>query len=90
MFPCDQDCGFGQECVCPDDCDCPCSYCVCWLAEVVSKRKAHNTTLAKRNLFGARMWWATCTCGWVQGCHHKQDAQRLEREHNPTEDDVRI
>lgn len=49
----------------------------------MSKRKLpHKITVAKRNLFGKHMWWATCACRvWYQGCHYKQDAQRLAVEH---------
>jgi hypothetical protein len=48
----------------------------------VSKRKpAHKVKVAKRNLYGARLWWGICTCGTKQGWDLKQDAQRFKREH---------
>lgn len=46
------------------------------------KKPQHKVTVAYRNLFGKRFWWATCTCKvFYQGCHLKQDAQRLAAEH---------
>lgn len=51
--------------------------------EVVSKKKPkHRISVARRNLFGSRMWWATCTCKvFYQGCSLKQEAQRMAAEH---------
>lgn len=47
-----------------------------------SKPRKHRTTVAKRTLYGARRWWATCTCRrFYQGCHEKQEALRLAGEH---------
>jgi hypothetical protein len=38
--------------------------------------------VSKRNLFGSRMWWATCSCRkFWQGCHDKAEAERLAGEH---------
>lgn len=46
------------------------------------KKPLHRTSVKKRNLYGSRMWWATCTCKtWFQGCHEKGEAQRLAAEH---------
>jgi hypothetical protein len=48
----------------------------------VARRVTHRITVAKRNLFGSRRWWATCTCHtFYQGCYEKQEAQRLAAEH---------
>jgi hypothetical protein len=48
----------------------------------MSKRKHHRVKVAKRNLYGARRWWATCTCGgFYQGCFDKNEAQRLADGH---------
>ena len=48
----------------------------------MSRRKAaHKVKAAKRNLYGARLWWVTCTCGDKQGYDRKQDAQEYKREH---------
>jgi hypothetical protein len=46
------------------------------------KPARHRVTVAKRNLYGSRLWWATCTCRrFYQGCHEKQEAQRMAAEH---------
>ena len=49
----------------------------------MSKRKvSHRITVARRNLFGSRKWWATFTCKtWYQGCDYKQDALQLAAGH---------
>jgi hypothetical protein len=48
----------------------------------VSRRVTHRITVAKRNLYGVRLWWATCTCKqFYQGCFDKNDAQQLADEH---------
>jgi tagatose-1,6-bisphosphate aldolase len=57
----------------------------------MSPKKAHRTTVRKYNRKGynggfcGRMWWAECTCGWFQGEHEKQEAQRLADEHEEKE-----
>ncbi len=49
--------------------------------------RTHRTAVRKYNrkgFFGGYlgvMWWAECTCPWFQGCHEKQEAQRLATEH---------
>jgi len=49
---------------------------------MAKKKPAHRITVARRNLFGNRMWWVTCTCKvFYQGCHYKQDAERMGAEH---------
>lgn len=45
------------------------------------KRNGHKVKVAKRNLYGARLWWGTCTCGLKQGWCFKQDAQKFKQEH---------
>lgn len=48
----------------------------------MSRRVTHRITVAKRNLYGVRLWWATCTCKqFYQGCFDKNDAQQLADEH---------
>lgn len=48
----------------------------------MSRRVTHKITVAKRNLHGSRMWWATCTCEkLLQGCFDKSDAVRMAADH---------
>ena len=52
-------------------------------------KRRHRVTVSKRNLFGSRMWWATCTCGWFQGNHHLRDSGRMAAEHLEKVNNVR-
>jgi hypothetical protein len=50
-------------------------------AVALKKEGKHRTSVEKKNRNGSRHWWASCTCGWFQGNHLKQDALRQVTEH---------
>jgi hypothetical protein len=48
----------------------------------VSRRKTHKIRVRRKNLYGLRLWWATCTCGrLLQGCYLKAEAKGLADRH---------